>query len=100
MEVFHGILKEKLKFLFPNFLFLYISVLQSVMVLSTNILITVELSYFFSQFAQGDQNSPGVIPLAIKDVFSIIQDVSALVHFILFDLCESICTSLPIFLGV
>lgn len=26
---------------------------------------------------QGDQNSPGIIPLAIKDVFSIIQDVSA-----------------------
>ncbi|KAF3435772.1 hypothetical protein FNV43_RR22864 [Rhamnella rubrinervis] len=25
----------------------------------------------------GDQNSPGIIPLAIKDVFSIIQDVSA-----------------------
>lgn len=24
---------------------------------------------------QGDQNSPGIIPLAIKDVFSIIQDV-------------------------
>lgn len=30
------------------------------------------------QFAQGDQNSPGIIPLAIKDVFSIIQDVSIL----------------------
>lgn len=26
---------------------------------------------------QGDQNSPGIIPQAIKDVFSIIQDVSA-----------------------
>lgn len=25
---------------------------------------------------QGDQNSPGIIPLAIKDVFSMIQDVS------------------------
>lgn len=25
---------------------------------------------------QGDQHSPGVIPLAIKDVFSMIQDVS------------------------
>jgi len=25
---------------------------------------------------QGDQYSPGIIPLAIKDVFSIIQDVS------------------------
>jgi hypothetical protein len=25
---------------------------------------------------QGDQNSPGIIPLAIKDVFSSIQDVS------------------------
>lgn len=25
---------------------------------------------------QGDQNSPGIIPLAIKDVFSMIQEVS------------------------
>lgn len=24
---------------------------------------------------QGDHNSPGIIPLAIKDVFSMIQDV-------------------------
>lgn len=30
------------------------------------------------KFAQGDQSSPGVIPLAIKDVFSMIQDVSVL----------------------
>lgn len=27
-------------------------------------------------FSQGDDHSPGIIPLAIKDVFSIIQDVS------------------------
>lgn len=34
-------------------------------------------SHFFPHISyQGDQNSPGVIPLAIKDVFSIIQDVS------------------------
>ena len=30
---------------------------------------------------QGDQKSPGIIPLAVKDVFSTIQEV---IHFILF----------------
>lgn len=37
-----------------------------------NLMVFQHISY------QGDQNSPGVIPLAIKDVFSIIQDVSLL----------------------
>lgn len=39
---------------------------------------------------QGDQKSPGVIPLAIKDVFSMIQDVSASVHECLFNLSFTI----------
>lgn len=34
----------------------------------------VDLTHLLS--TQGDQNAPGVIPLAIKDVFSMIQDVS------------------------
>lgn len=33
---------------------------------------------------QGDQYSPGIIPLAIKDVFSMIQDVSFLVNLIIY----------------
>lgn len=33
---------------------------------------------FILQYAQGDQDFPGIIPLAIKDVFSIIQEVSDL----------------------
>lgn len=32
---------------------------------------------------QGDQNSPGIIPLAIKDVFSMIQDVSFLANLVI-----------------
>jgi len=31
--------------------------------------------FVFNNNVQGDQNSPGIIPLAIKDVFSMIQDV-------------------------
>jgi len=34
---------------------------------------------------QGDQNSPGIIPLAIKDVFSMIQDVSFLANLVTID---------------
>lgn len=34
---------------------------------------------------QGDQNSPGIIPLAIKDVFSMIQDVSFLANLVIID---------------
>lgn len=45
------------------------------------------------QSSQGDQKSPGIIPLAIKDVFSIIQDVSASVHKCLFNL--SFIISIP-----
>lgn len=36
-------------------------------------------------YLQGDQNSPGVIPLAIKDVFSMIQDVSGFKVYCIFD---------------
>lgn len=41
------------------------------------VITTLILRYWFPQ---GDHNSPGIIPLAIKDVFSIIQDVSQLTN--------------------
>lgn len=31
-----------------------------------------------SKYLQGDQRSPGIIPLAVKDAFSIIQEVCQL----------------------
>lgn len=34
------------------------------------------LTYIVGFQMQGDHTSPGIIPLAIKDVFRIIQDVS------------------------
>lgn len=44
------------------------------------------LSLSFDTSYQGDQYSPGIIPLAIKDVFSMIQDVSSLDLFYFWDL--------------
>jgi hypothetical protein len=37
--------------------------------------IPLYLDYLFSFSIQGDQRSPGIIPLAVKDAFSIIQEV-------------------------
>lgn len=42
---------------------------------------------------QGDQNSPGIIPLAIKDVFSMIQDVRFLANLVTIDYLNYICAS-------
>ena len=36
---------------------------------------SLKSNFVFNNNVQGDQNSPGIIPLAIKDVFSMIQDV-------------------------
>ena len=47
-------------------------------------LTVVSISY------QGDHDSPGIIPLAIKDVFSMIQDVSLLVLFYMFRIASFI----------
>lgn len=44
---------------------------------------TIALTHF--SCTQGDHIAPGIIPLAIKDVFSIIQDVSALMNFVLLE---------------
>lgn len=42
---------------------------------------------------QGDQNYPGIIPMAIKDVFSTIQDVSMLEFLMCFNINTHVCLS-------
>lgn len=79
-DFYHGIVMglfyNRVPFPYFTSAFSYHYIFHSVIFLicfHTFVTLLISLSYMFSQ---GDQNSPGIIPLAIKDVFSIIQDVS------------------------
>ena len=53
-------------------------------------------NFVFNNNVQGDQNSHGIIPLAIKDVFSMIQDVRYFARLVVVDYLNYISGILPL----